>query len=103
MRSPRSCTGWRLKRMIGRLLLVIAVILVAAALRAAYPVAMPLAVALVAVAAVWPVKRWLDRFLPSWLSYGGTILALLVVSAVFVAGIWFSAAHVVDAFARNQA
>jgi predicted PurR-regulated permease PerM len=89
--------------MLGRLVFVIAVVLVAAALRAAYPVAMPLAVALVVVAAVWPIKQWLERFLPSWLSYGGTIVALLVVSAVFVGGIWFSAAQVLNAFARNQA
>jgi AI-2 transport protein TqsA len=89
--------------MLGRLLFVIAVVLVAAALRAAYPVAMPLAVALVVVAAIWPIKQWLERFLPPWLSYGGTIVALLVVSAMFVGGLWFSAAHVVNAFARNQA
>lgn len=89
--------------MLGRLVFVIAVVLVAAALRAAFPVAMPLAVALVVVAAVWPIKQWLERFLPSWLSYGGTIVALLVVSAVFVGGIWFSAAQVLNAFARNQA
>ena len=89
--------------MLGRLVFVIAVVLVAAALRAAYPVAMPLAVALVVVAAVWPIKQWLERFLPFWLSYGGTIVALLVVSALFVGGIWFSAAQVLNAFARNQA
>jgi AI-2 transport protein TqsA len=89
--------------MLRHLVFVIAVVLVAAALRAAYPVAMPLAVALVVVAAVWPIKQWLERFLPFWLSYGGTIVALLVVSAVFVGGIWFSAAQVLNAFARNQA
>jgi predicted PurR-regulated permease PerM len=43
--------------MVGRLLYIIAVVLVAAALRAAYPVAMPLALALVVVAAVWPVNN----------------------------------------------
>lgn len=89
--------------MIGRLLVILAVILVAAALRAAYPVAMPLAVALVIVAAVWPIKLWLDRLLPPWGSYAGTIAVLLIVSAVFVGGLWFSAAQMVDAFARNQA
>jgi predicted PurR-regulated permease PerM len=89
--------------MVGRLLIVVVVVIVAAALRAAYPVAMPLAVALVIVAAVWPIKQWLDRFVPPWLSYAGTVVALLVVSALFVSGIWFSAARVVDTFARNQA
>lgn len=89
--------------MVGRLLFVIAVVLVAAALRAAYPVAMPIAVAFVVIAAIWPIKQWLHRWMPPWLSYGGTIVALLVVSALFVGGIWFSAAHVVDAVTRNQA
>ena len=89
--------------MLVRLLFIIAVVLVVAALRAAYPVAMPLAIALVVVAAVWPIKQWLERYLPFWLSYSGTIVALLVVSAIFVGGLWFSAAHVVTAFARNQA
>ena len=89
--------------MVGRLLIVVVVVIVAAALRAAYPVAMPLAVALVIVAAVWPIKQWLDRSVPPWLSYAGTVVALLVVSALFVSGIWFSAARVVDTFARNQA
>lgn len=89
--------------MVGRLLFAIAVVLVAAALRAAYPVAMPLAVALVVVAAVWPIKQWLDRLLPSRLSYAGTIVVVLLVAAMFVGGLWFSAAQVVDVFARNQA
>jgi predicted PurR-regulated permease PerM len=88
--------------MVGRLLFIIAIVLLAAALRAAYPVAMPLAVALVIIAAVWPIKQRLDRILPFWLSYGGTVVVLLIVSAMFVGGLWFSAAQVVDAFARNQ-
>jgi AI-2 transport protein TqsA len=55
------------------------------------------------VAAVWPIKQWLDRWVPSWLSYGGTILVVILVAAMFVGGVWFSAAQVVDVFARNQA
>ncbi|MCW5735723.1 MAG: AI-2E family transporter [Enhydrobacter sp.] len=89
--------------MLGRLLFVIAAVLVTAALRATYPVTMPLAVALVVVAAVWPIKQWLEGFLPRWASYGGTVVALLVVSALFVGGVWFSATHVVSVFARNKA
>jgi AI-2 transport protein TqsA len=89
--------------MVGHLLYIIAVVLLAAALRAAYPVAMPLAVALVVVAAVWPVKEWMDRLVPSWLSYGGTIMVVLLVAAMFVGGLWFSAAQVVEVFTRNQA
>ena len=61
-----------------RMLAVILAILVIAALRASYSVTMPLAVAAVIVAAIWPVKPWLDRVLPSSLSYAGTVLLLLI-------------------------
>jgi predicted PurR-regulated permease PerM len=54
------------------------------------------------VAAVWPIKRWLDRFVPSWLSYGGTISALLGIAVAFVGGLWFASSHVVKALAANQ-
>jgi AI-2 transport protein TqsA len=89
--------------MVGRLLVVVAIVLVGAALRAAYPVAMPLAAALVIVAAIWPIEEWLGRYMPRWMSYAGTVLVLLVVSAAFVGALWFSAARVVRTFAHNQA
>ena len=84
-----------------RLLALIAVILSVAALRATYAVTMPLAVALVVIAAIWPVKPWLDRALPSSLSYAGTVLVLLLLLAGFTAAIYFSATQVVRAFAEN--
>lgn len=58
-----------------RLLAVLAFLFVVAALRASYPVTMPLAFALVVMAAVWPVKPWLDRFVPSGVSYAVTVAA----------------------------
>jgi AI-2 transport protein TqsA len=85
-----------------RLLAVLAFVLVVAGLRASYPVTMPLAVAAVIIAASWPIKPWLDRMLPSSLSYVGTVLALLLISAAFLAGIYFSAAQIVRAFVGNQ-
>jgi predicted PurR-regulated permease PerM len=85
-----------------RLLLVIAVVLVAGALRVAWPVAMPVIAALVIVAAVWPVKSWLDRISPPWLSYVGTMAALVVVSVAFIGGVWMAASAVVTSFAGNQ-
>jgi len=48
-----------------RLLAVITVLLVVAGLRASYAVTMPLAAAIVIIAAIWPIKPWLDRALPS--------------------------------------
>jgi AI-2 transport protein TqsA len=85
-----------------RMLAVILAILVIAALRASYSVTMPLAVAAVIVAAIWPVKPWLDRVLPSSLSYAGTVLLLLIAFAAFIAAIYFSAAQVVTVFAHNR-
>ncbi len=83
------------------LLAIIAVILTIAALRVSYPVTMPLAVAAVIIAAIWPVKPWLDRVLPSSLSYVGTALILLVILLGFIAAVYFSAAQVVRAFTEN--
>jgi predicted PurR-regulated permease PerM len=84
-----------------RMLAIITVLLVAAALRASYSVTMPLAVAILVIAAIWPVKPWLDRALPSALSYFGTILVLLVILVGFVAAVYLSAAQIVRAFAQN--
>ncbi len=76
-------------------------LLAIAALRVSYAVTMPLAVALVVIAAIWPVKPWLDRALPSSLSYVGTVLVLLLIFAGFMAAVYVSAAQVVRAFTKN--
>ena len=73
-----------------RLLALIAFVVTVAALRASYPVAMPLAFAALIVGAVWPLKRWFDHWLPSWLSYTLAILALLIVLVGFSAAVYFS-------------
>lgn len=85
-----------------RMLAVITALLVVAGLRASFAVTMPLAAAIVVVAAIWPIKPWLDRVLPSKLSYFGTILVLLLISVGFMGAVYFSAAQIVRAFARNQ-
>ena len=84
-----------------RMLAVITVLFIAAALRASYPVTMPLAVSILVIAAIWPVKPWLDRRVPSGLSYTGTVLVLLFIVVSFVAALYFSTAQVVQAFAQN--
>ena len=84
-----------------RLLAVMAVLLAVAGLRLSYAVTMPLAVAAVVIAAVWPVKPWLDRMLPSSLSYLGTVLILLVIVLDLIAAVYFSVAQFVRAFAQN--
>lgn len=85
-----------------RLLAGILLLLVLAGLRASYSVTMPLAVASVAVAAIWPLKPWLDQFLPSKISYLALILALLLLSAALLGAVYFSLAQVVRALAQNQ-
>ena len=62
---------------------------------------MPIAVAAIAIAAVWPVKPWLDRLLPSSFSYVGTVAVLLLIFAGFMAAVYFSAAQAVQAFTKN--
>jgi AI-2 transport protein TqsA len=85
-----------------RLLTVIAVILVVAALQWSYPVTMPLVVAIFVIAAAWPIKPWLDRMLPSSLSYVGTVLALFLILAGFIAVIYIAIAQVAQTFGQNQ-
>ncbi|KAF0134374.1 MAG: hypothetical protein FD139_2144 [Methylocystaceae bacterium] len=85
-----------------RLLAIIAFLLVAFALRQTYAVTMPLAAAFVVIAAVWPVKPWLQRYVPETLSNIGTILALLAVLAAFAGAISFSVAQIGQAFGENS-
>ena len=87
--------GFGPDRFRNRLLALIAFILAVAALRASYAVTMPLLFAAVIVAALWPLKLWLDRWLPSWLSYVLTILALIAVLAGFAAAVYLSLGQVV--------
>lgn len=78
-----------------RMLALITIVLVTAALRASYSVTMPIAVSGLVIAAIWPVKPWLDRALPSSLSYIGTALVLFFVLIGFLA-------QVVRAFTQSN-
>ncbi len=83
-----------------RLLGLIAAILTVAALRASYPVTMPLAVSILLIAAIWPVKQWFDRMAPR-LAYLGTGVVLLLILVLFFGSLYFSATQVVQAFGDN--
>ena len=85
-----------------RLMTVIAIILVVAALHWSYPVTMPLMVAVVIIAAAWPIKPWLEQRLPSSLSYFGTVLTLFLILAGFIAVIYFAVVQVAQTFEQNQ-
>ncbi len=80
----------------------IVILFALAGLRASCSVTMPLAAAGVVIAAIWPLKPWLDRVLPSKVSYIAIILALLLLSFAFVGAVYFSVAQVVRAFAQNH-
>jgi AI-2 transport protein TqsA len=83
-----------------RMLALTATILTVAALRASYPVTMPLTTSILLIAAIWPLKLWLDRLMPK-ASYVGTSLILLFILALFFTALYFSAAQVVHAFGDN--
>lgn len=85
-----------------RLLAVIAFLIVGFALRQSYAVTMPLAAAAVVIASVWPIKPWLQRFVPATVSNVGTVLALFAVLAAFAGAISFSVAQVAQAFTNNS-
>ena len=85
-----------------RLLTVIAVIAVVAALQWSYEVTMPLVVAVFVIAAAWPIKPWLEQVLPTSLSYVGTVLALFLIMAGFFMVIYLAMAEVAQTFVQNQ-
>lgn len=84
-----------------RVLSVIAVILVIAALRAGFAVVMPITFAAVIVAALWPLKRRLSRFMPSWTAYLLTILALVGILGAFATAVYLSVGQVIGAMASE--
>ena len=87
--SPTSAERYR-----NRLLTLIALILTIAALKASYSVTIPILFAGVIVAALWPLKLWLDRRLPSWLSYTLTVATLVVILTAFAASVYLSLGQV---------
>ncbi len=79
-----------------RLLSVITVLLVLGALKWSSPVTMPLAFALFIIIVVWPIRRWTGRWLPQPASVTVTLLVLLLVLAVFAAGIYYSGRQIAE-------
>jgi AI-2 transport protein TqsA len=72
-----------------RLLAVLVVVAVAAALKLTQPVTLPLAAAIFIIVLAWPLQEWLERALPRGLAYGVTVLTVLVLLAAFIAAtVW---------------
>jgi len=85
-----------------RLLAIIVGLLAVAALKWSYPVTMPLAAAAFVVAAAWPIKIRLDRSLPGWASYLGTVLVLLVICLGFVLALCMSVSQLVATLSQRR-
>lgn len=90
------------RRTVTWLLAIIAFVMTVAGIMLSYPVTMPLTVAVFVIAVVWPVKPWLDRFMPSWASYVATILVLLLATAAFATAVYISLAGVVRSMVERQ-
>ncbi|MGF1553613.1 MAG: AI-2E family transporter [Paracoccaceae bacterium] len=85
-----------------RLLAVLVVVAVVASLRASYPVSMPIAATVFVIAAVWPIKPFLDRLLPGPLSETLTLLVLAVLSASVILGVYLALLNLVETFSGRQ-
>ncbi|MFV0923792.1 AI-2E family transporter [Sphingomonas parapaucimobilis] len=86
-----------------RMLTIIAAILLIGALRAGFAVIMPIAFAAIIVAALWPLKRWLARYMPSWIAYTLTLLSLIAVLVAFAAAVYLSIGQVIGAMSAQWA
>jgi len=84
-----------------RLLSIITAIVLIAALRGAFAVVMPVAFAAIIVAALWPLKHWLVKFVPSWLAYTLTMLALVGILGAFAAAVYLSIGQVFAALSSQ--
>lgn len=85
-----------------RMIAILLGLALVAGLKWSYAVTMPLAAAIFLMAAVWPIKPWLDRFLPSFLSYVVIIGLFLTALAAFVAAIYLAAGEVVATMVRER-
>lgn len=69
-------------------LVLLGAVLVVLTLQWTRAVSLPLALAIFIIAVAWPVQAWLERRLPRWLAYIGTVLCVLASLSVFVVLLW---------------
>lgn len=86
----------RERQIMKRLIAVIAVLLMAGALKIAATVAMPLVFALFLIAVFWPLQWRLERYMPRGPAMSVALLICLIVIALFVASFWWSGQLVAD-------
>lgn len=73
-----------------RLLAIVAVLAAGAALKLTQPITLPLAAAIFLILLAWPLQTRLERAMPRWVAYLGTILGVLAGLAAFLAMIAWS-------------
>jgi len=84
------------------LVTILVVIFVFAALKATKPVTMPLAFALFAVILFWPLYRWLNERVASWLAFVVTLAAFFAVIGGFFWAIAEATDEVVEEASRYE-
>ncbi|GLI98990.1 AI-2E family transporter [Sphingobium sp. BS19] len=84
-----------------RLLTLIGVLVGIAALRESYSVTMPILFAGVIVAALWPLKLYLQQWLPTWLSSFLAILTMITVMGGFAVAVYLSLGQIVGVVADH--
>jgi predicted PurR-regulated permease PerM len=89
-------------RTLRRLVAVLVVIFVVAALKATKPVTMPLAFALFTVILFWPLYKRLDRHVPTGVALVTTLLAVFAVLGAFVGAIWFTVDEVLEGIGKYE-
>ena len=94
---PEAATPPSRRRRRDRLpVITIATVAVIGALKLGYPVAMPALFAVVVILASWPLHALLKRWLPTWLSYVLTMLALLALVLGFAWAVVLASSQTVD-------
>jgi predicted PurR-regulated permease PerM len=79
-----------------RLLAILTVLAVIAALKLTKPVTLPLVVGVFLIVLVWPVQSRLERRLPRWAATTVTAIGLLLAAAAVAAALIWSAARLAD-------
>lgn len=89
-------------RVRGRLLAVVAVVLVAGALKITAPVSLPLAFAIFLIALFWPLQRFLEPRTSRGVATVATLLTCLVTFAALVGALYWSAQLIAERGAEYE-
>ena len=78
------------------LLAVLTILAVIAALKVSAPITLPLLIAVFLIILVWPLEVALERRLPRWLAFLGTVLVVLLASALIAGAFVWSMNRLVE-------